>query len=33
MTLTHTPEPGTALWLYAHPLRGSLNDHLFQAGT
>ncbi|AKS31866.1 NAD(P)H-dependent oxidoreductase [Mycolicibacterium goodii] len=33
MTTTHTPQPGTALWLYAHPLRGSLNDQLFQSGT
>ncbi|MBU8812888.1 NAD(P)H-dependent oxidoreductase [Mycolicibacterium goodii] len=29
----HPPQPGTALWLYAHPLRGSLNDHLFRSGT
>ncbi|CRZ16350.1 NAD(P)H-dependent oxidoreductase [Mycolicibacterium neworleansense] len=33
MTITHPPKPGTALWLYAHPRRGSLNDHLFRAGT
>ncbi|KHO25051.1 NAD(P)H-dependent oxidoreductase [Mycolicibacterium setense] len=33
MTITHPPKPGTALWLYAHPRRGSLNDRLFQAGT
>ncbi len=33
MTIAHPPKPGTALWLYAHPRRGSLNDRLFQAGT
>ncbi|RBM22286.1 NADPH-quinone reductase [Prauserella sp. PE36] len=33
MTITHPPKPGNALWIYAHPRRGSLNDHLFQAGT
>ncbi|SDD84857.1 NAD(P)H-dependent oxidoreductase [Auraticoccus monumenti] len=32
MTIGHPPEPGTALWVYAHPRRGSLNDHLFQEG-
>ncbi|WP_199443048.1 NAD(P)H-dependent oxidoreductase [Umezawaea beigongshangensis] len=33
MTIVHPPEPGTALWVYAHPRRGSLNDRLLQAGT
>jgi NAD(P)H dehydrogenase (quinone) len=33
MTISHPPTPGTALWLYAHPRRGSLNDRLFQEGT
>ncbi|WP_428964764.1 NAD(P)H-dependent oxidoreductase [Micromonospora fluostatini] len=33
MTITHPPEPGTALWVYAHPRRGSFNDRLFRAGT
>lgn len=33
MTITHPPTPGTALWLYAHPRRGSLNDRLFREGA
>ncbi|MCI2238364.1 NAD(P)H-dependent oxidoreductase [Paenibacillus sp. TRM 82003] len=33
MTITHPPTPGTALWVYAHPRRGSLNDRLFREGT
>lgn len=33
MTIAHPPKPGTALWVYAHPRRESLNDHLVQAGT
>ncbi len=33
MTISHPPTPGTALWLYAHPRRGSLNDRLFQEGV
>lgn len=36
MTLTHPPhppQPGTALWVYAHPRRGSFNDRLFHAGV
>ncbi len=33
MTITHQPEPGTALWVYAHPRRGSFNDRLFKEGT
>ncbi|MGZ3146493.1 NAD(P)H-dependent oxidoreductase [Lentzea chajnantorensis] len=33
MTIAHPPTPNTALWLYAHPRRDSLNDHLLQAGT
>ncbi|WP_135458524.1 NAD(P)H-dependent oxidoreductase [Mycobacterium sp. DL99] len=33
MTITHPPKPDTALWLYAHPRRGSLNERLFRAGT
>lgn len=33
MTIAHRPEPGTALWVYAHPRRGSFNDRLFRAGT
>ncbi|WP_229070277.1 NAD(P)H-dependent oxidoreductase [Actinoplanes sp. DH11] len=33
MTITHTPQPGTALWVYAHPRRESFNDRLFRDGT
>ena len=33
MTISHPPTPGTALWVYAHPRRGSLNDHLFTDGV
>ncbi len=33
MTISHPPTPRTALWLYAHPRRGSFNDRLFRAGT
>lgn len=33
MTIFHEPTPQTALWLYAHPRRGSLNDRLFHAGS
>ncbi|GIF45266.1 NAD(P)H-dependent oxidoreductase [Actinoplanes xinjiangensis] len=33
MTITHTPETGNALWVYAHPRRESFNAHLLQAGT
>jgi NAD(P)H dehydrogenase (quinone) len=33
MTIAHPPKPGTALWVYAHPRRDSLNDRLLQAGT
>jgi NAD(P)H dehydrogenase (quinone) len=33
MTITHTFEPGNALWVYAHPRRESFNARLFQAGT
>ncbi|MFT7839774.1 NAD(P)H-dependent oxidoreductase [Saccharothrix sp. BKS2] len=33
MTIAHPPKPGTALWVYAHPRRESLNGHLLQAGT
>lgn len=33
MTIEHPPEPGSALWVYAHPRRGSFNDHLFGAGA
>ncbi|MFL1376414.1 NAD(P)H-dependent oxidoreductase [Nocardiopsis protaetiae] len=33
MAISHSPEPGSALWVYAHPRRASFNDHLFQAGT
>ncbi|WBB77742.1 NAD(P)H-dependent oxidoreductase [Micromonospora sp. WMMD882] len=32
-TIAHPPTPGNALWVYAHPRRGSFNDHLFRAGT
>ena len=32
MTITNPPTPGSALWLYAHPRRGSFNDQLFQNG-
>ncbi|MDP9794904.1 putative NADPH-quinone reductase [Catenuloplanes nepalensis] len=32
MTIAHPPKPGTAHWIYAHPRRGSLNDHLFHEG-
>ncbi|MGV9796549.1 NAD(P)H-dependent oxidoreductase [Mycobacterium sp. NPDC003449] len=33
MMFTHPPKPGTALWLYAHPRRGSLNERLFRDGA
>ncbi|GIF11398.1 NAD(P)H-dependent oxidoreductase [Actinoplanes teichomyceticus] len=33
MTIHQPPKPGTALWVYAHPRRGSLNDRLFTAGV
>jgi NAD(P)H dehydrogenase (quinone) len=33
MTIENPPIPGSALWVYAHPRRGSLNDRLFQEGT
>jgi NAD(P)H dehydrogenase (quinone) len=33
MTITHPPIPGSALWVYAHPRRGSLNDRIFQDGV
>jgi NAD(P)H dehydrogenase (quinone) len=33
MSISHPPEPGTALWVYAHPRPGSLNEHLYRAGT
>jgi NAD(P)H dehydrogenase (quinone) len=33
MTIVHPPKPNTALWVYAHPRRDSLNDRLLQAGT
>ncbi|MFD6097799.1 NAD(P)H-dependent oxidoreductase [Nocardiopsis flavescens] len=33
MTIIHPPQPRTALWVHAHPRRGSLNDRLFRAGT
>jgi len=33
MALARPPVPGTALWVHAHPRRGSLNDKLFRAGT
>ncbi|WOF23396.1 NAD(P)H-dependent oxidoreductase [Microbacterium betulae] len=33
MTISHPSRPGTALWVYAHPRRGSFNDRLFRAGT
>ncbi|MFD5831536.1 NAD(P)H-dependent oxidoreductase [Lentzea sp. NPDC060358] len=33
MTIVHPPKPDTALWVYAHPRRDSLNDHLLRAGT
>lgn len=33
MTIAHEPIPGTALWVYAHPRRGSLNHQLFDAGV
>jgi NAD(P)H dehydrogenase (quinone) len=31
--IENPPTPGSALWVYAHPRRGSFNDHLFQVGT
>lgn len=31
--IENPPTPGSALWVYAHPRRGSFNDLLFQAGT
>ncbi|WP_285618334.1 NAD(P)H-dependent oxidoreductase [Kineosporia sp. NBRC 101677] len=33
MTISHRPTPGSALWVYAHPRRPSLNDRLFQEGV
>ena len=33
MTIMHPTRPGSALWVYAHPRRGSLNDRLFQEGV
>ncbi|MFD3484817.1 NAD(P)H-dependent oxidoreductase [Streptomyces sp. NPDC058665] len=33
MTIAHPPKPGSALWVYAHPRGGSLNDRLFREGT
>lgn len=33
MTIAHEPTPGNALWVYAHPRRGSFNNHLFNAGV
>jgi NAD(P)H dehydrogenase (quinone) len=33
VSTSHLPEPGNALWMYAHPRRGSFNDQLFQTGT
>ncbi|WP_249998474.1 NAD(P)H-dependent oxidoreductase [Actinoplanes sp. M2I2] len=33
MTISHPPKAGSALWVYAHPRRGSLNDRLFREGT
>ncbi|ANZ39861.1 NADPH-quinone reductase [Lentzea guizhouensis] len=33
MTIVHPPKPNTALWVYAHPRRDSLNDRLLQAGS
>jgi NAD(P)H dehydrogenase (quinone) len=33
MTIENPPTTGSALWLYAHPRRGSLNDVLFHEGT
>jgi NAD(P)H dehydrogenase (quinone) len=33
MIISHPPTPGNALWVYAHPRRGSLNDRLFREGT
>ena len=32
MTISHLREPGTALWVYAHPGRESLNRRLFREG-
>jgi NAD(P)H dehydrogenase (quinone) len=32
LSISHLPEPGNALWMYAHPRRGSFNDQLFRAG-
>lgn len=31
--ILHPTTPRNALWVYAHPRRGSLNDHLFHEGT
>lgn len=33
MTITHTPNPGSAHWVYAHPRGGSLNERLFREGA
>jgi NAD(P)H dehydrogenase (quinone) len=33
MTISHTPTPGSALWVHAHPRHHSLNGHLFAEGV
>lgn len=33
MTINHPPSPKTALWVYAHPHRETLNGHLFEEGS
>ncbi len=33
MTIAHPYEPGSVLWLYAHPRGGSLNERLFREGV
>ncbi|GAB3477132.1 NAD(P)H-dependent oxidoreductase [Nocardiopsis coralliicola] len=33
MNFRHEPTPGTAHWVYTHPRRDSLNQHLLQAGS
>jgi NAD(P)H dehydrogenase (quinone) len=33
MTISHPSQPGSALWVYAHPRRGSFNNRLFREGV
>lgn len=33
MTISHPPTPGTALWVYTHPRKSSLNERIFREGV